>query len=229
MSETTMPKPVPTLRVGVTGHRANKLPPPTAERLRPVIRAALERLKGLLDRLQRERADADRGAHPVLRIVSPLAEGADRLVAAEGLALGAELLCPLPFLRLSYRRDFVEPASLAEFDALILRATSVIELGGDYDTEDTRKVAYAAVGEYVVDESDAVIALWDGEASGGQGGTAEIVERARRKGRPVLWLPTLDTIVPQVLLEGRRIAVDPLDAFVREVGALLARSPPRPA
>jgi len=215
MSEAKIPsRPVPTLRVGVTGHRANKLGPAVAERLRPLVRAALEHVQALCT---------------LLRIVSPLAEGADRLVAREGLALGAELLAPLPFPRLFYRRDFVDPASLAEFDALILRATTVIELDGCYDTEETRKVAYAAVGEFVVDESDVVIALWDGEPSGGYGGTAEIVDSARRKGRPVLWLPTLDTINPQVLLADRSIDVDPIDAFVREAGALLARTPPRSA
>jgi len=207
--------PAPVLRVGVTGHRANKLGPAVADRLRPMVRAALERLK-----------NAAAATRATLRIVSPLAEGADRMVASEGLALGAALLSPLPFPRLSYRRDFVEPASLAEFDALILRATTVIELDGRYDTEDTRKVAYAAVGEYVVDESDVVIALWDGAASGGYGGTAEIVDSARRKGRPVLWLPTLDTIVPQVLLAEGSIDVAPLDAFVRMVGDVLARTPP---
>lgn len=219
-------QPMLTLRVGVTGHRANKLRPAAADRLRPAIRAALERLDALLDQVQRQRADA---AHAVLRIVSPLAEGADCLVASEGLALGAELLSPLPFPRLSYRRDFTDPASLAEFDALILRATTVIELDGRYDTEETRKLAYAAVGEFVVDESDVVIALWDGEASGGFGGTAEIVDSARRKGRPVLWLPTLDTIVPQVLLADRSIDADALDAFVRAAGELLTRTPPRSA
>lgn len=227
MSEAKMPR--LTLRVGVTGHRANKLGPAAADRLRPVVRAALERLKGLLDQIQRQRGDADGAVRATLRIVSPLAEGADRLVASEGLALGAELLSPLPFPQVSYRRDFVDPASLAEFDALLLRATSVVELDGRYDTEETRKVAYAAVGEFVVDESDLVIALWDGEASGGHGGTAEIVDSARRKGCPVLWLPTLDTIVPQVLLADRSIDVEPLDAFVREAAALLARTPRRSA
>jgi hypothetical protein len=215
MSEANMSSPPPpVLRVGVTGHRANKLGPAVADRLRPMVRAALERLNAL---------------HGLLRIVSPLAEGADRMVASEGLALGAALVCPLPFPRLSYRRDFVEPASLAEFDALILRATTLIELDGRYDTEDTRKIAYAAVGEYVVDKSDVVIALWDGEASGGYGGTAEIVDSARRKGRPVLWLPTLDTIKPQVLLADRSIDVDPLDAFAHAAGDVLARTSARPA
>jgi hypothetical protein len=227
MSDATMPSPpVLTLRVGVTGHRANKLGSATAGRLRPAVRAALERLKALLDQVRRQRGDA---ARATLRVVSPLAEGADRLVAAEGLTLGAELLAPLPFPRLTYRRDFVDPASLAEFDALALRAATMVELDGCYDTEETQKVAYAAVGAFVVDESDVVIALWDGEPSGGFGGTAEIVARARRNGRPVLWLPTLDTIVPQVLLADRSIEVEALDAFVREAGALLARPPPRPA
>src|SRR5882724_471399 len=142
MSEATMlPGPVPTLRVGVTGHRANKLGPLTAERLRPQIRTALERLGCLVDRLRRACPDASGEAHPVLRIVSPLAEGADRLVAREGLAVGAELLSPLPFRKSSYRHDFVDAASRAEFDGLIGRAARVVELDGRYDSEETRKIA----------------------------------------------------------------------------------------
>lgn len=226
MSEGTMPpRPVLTLRAGVTGHRANKLGPATAERLRPQVRTALARLKDLLDRLHRERADGYDRAPPVLRVVSPLAEGADRLVAQEGLALAAELLAPLPFPRLSYRNDFADAASRAEFDELAARATTLIELDGRYDSEETRKVAYAAVGAFVIEQSDVVIALWDGEPSGGYGGTAEIVESARRRGRLVLWLPTTEAIAPRLLLADGSIDADPIDALVRRASDLLARPP----
>jgi hypothetical protein len=222
MSEATLPtRPIPTLRVGVTGHRGNKLGPSTGERLRPQIRMALQRLRSLLDRFSGARPDASGAPRPILRIVSPLAEGADRLVAREGLALGAELLALLPFPRSSYRYDFADAASRAEFDDLIGHAATVIELDGHYDTDKTRKAAYAAVGALVVDESDIVIALWDGQPSGGYGGTAEIVDSARHRGRLVLWLPTDEAMAPRLLLADASIADDPLGALVSRAEGLL--------
>ena len=66
----------------------------------------------------------------MLRVISPLAEGADRLVAKEAIALGFELQCPLPFTREEYQRDFESAQSRQEFCALIALATAVLELDG---------------------------------------------------------------------------------------------------
>jgi len=38
----------------------------------------------------------------------------------------------------------------------------------------------------VVDNCDVLIAVWDGEGAQGQGGTGEIVARARSQGKPVV-------------------------------------------
>jgi hypothetical protein len=38
----------------------------------------------------------------------------------------------------------------------------------------------------VVDNCDVFVAVWDGEGAQGQGGTGEIVERARSQGKPVV-------------------------------------------
>jgi len=222
---TTPPRPLLPLRVGVTGHRRNKLPADAIDRLRPQIRTVFERLKQLRDRRDRERTDAAEAARSGLRIVSPLAEGADRLVASEGLAHGAELLVPLPFARQAYQRDFADEGSRAEFDQLIGRAATVIELPGGYDSEDERKASYAAVGEFVVRESDILIALWDGRDAAGYGGTAEIVASARRRERPVLWLPTTESMPPQLLLADGGITADPIGELVRRAGQMLSPAP----
>jgi hypothetical protein len=93
------PKPRLTLRVGVTGHRPNKFAPDAVTRVRPQLVSVLKRLCAALDTVHRVHPDAYDAAPPVLRVISPLAEGADRLVADEALALGAELVAPLPFAR----------------------------------------------------------------------------------------------------------------------------------
>ena len=42
--------------------------------------------------------------------------------------------------------------------------------------------AYFAAGSYIADESDVLLAVWDGRPSGGLGGTGDIVLRRRARG-----------------------------------------------
>ncbi len=46
-----------------------------------------------------------------------------------------------------------------------------------------RDEMYAAVGRYVVDRSDVLIALWDGEVNGKPGGTADTLRYALQQVR----------------------------------------------
>ena len=120
------------------------------------------------------------------RIVSPLADGADRIVAQEGLALGAGLVCPLPFPRAEYERDF-DPNSRREFAAL-LAGHEVVELPGSRATKDAADAAYEAVGLWVLGHCDALIAVWNGAGADGRGGTGQIVEEAVRRGLKTAWI-----------------------------------------
>src|SRR6185437_8618831 len=54
-----------------------------------------------------------------LRILTALAEGADRLVAEVALEEGHELLVPLPLEPADYERDF--PDTVAEFHSILRR------------------------------------------------------------------------------------------------------------
>jgi hypothetical protein len=63
----------------------------------------------------------------------------------------------------------------------------------------SREDAYERAGRYVVDRSDAIIALWDGEPARGQGGTAAIVAYARKRGVPLVWIRTKDD--PEIVCE----------------------------
>ena len=163
------------LRIGVTGHR--RLPDEGA--LAEQVRRALQRIRELLP---------SSPYTPVLfTVISPLAEGADRLVAREVLkSEGADLEAPLPLPREEYLRDFQSDESKREFDDLLSRAREITELG----PSESREKAYERVGHYVVDRCDVLIALWDGEPPRGQGGTAEIVEYARDQGAPLMWIST---------------------------------------
>ena len=55
----------------------------------------------------------------------------------------------------------------------------MLELPGEPAAE---AAAYEAAAYTVVDQSDVVIAVWDGGPSGGRGGTTDTMEAAAREG-----------------------------------------------
>ena len=170
------------VRVGVTGHR--DLARADRSCLREKVRAALVSAKVGAEAVL---ARPDRGGYadvpPVLRIVSPLAEGTDRLVAREALDLGFEVHCPLPFPREEYEQDFTARESRAEFRELLQRADRVLELDG---RRDDAKEAYETVGRTVLDQCDLLLAIWDGSELRLRGGTGDIIEEALRANVPCL-------------------------------------------
>ena len=164
-------------RVGVTGHRQLG----HEAHVRSVVRSALLRILDF--------ADLPRTPWtPItLTAVSALAEGADRIVARELLAVSTELLGQdgrleviLPVETSAYEKDF--PRTRGEFVELLAIADRVDVVGASA----TRNDAYLRCGQQIVDRSEVVIAVWDGQAAEGTGGTAEIVSYARTKGVPIV-------------------------------------------
>lgn len=120
-----------------------------------------------------------------LTVVSSLAEGADRIVVEEVLKRsGAKLEVILPMPRREYTRDFPDDKSRGEFEKLIRRATSVQELPLGED----RDASYEAAGLQILDRTQVLLAVWDGKAEQGQGGTGEIVSLARSRHLPIAWV-----------------------------------------
>jgi hypothetical protein len=167
----------PGLRIGVSGHR---VPPKLPEESEAPLRA-------LIDRILAAIVDAARKSNTAsaLVIVSSLAEGSDRIVAAAGLAAGFALQAVLPFDRAEYERDFETQMSRSEFEELLGRARDVFELGGEADQ---RPRAYETAGLFMLANIDVLIAIWDGAVAAGVGGTAQIVERAVADGIAVVWI-----------------------------------------
>jgi hypothetical protein len=176
----------------VTGHR--DLPPSTRPLLEKRVADLLAVIRSVVVEVGRTPDVGYTGAPPLCTVVSPLAEGADRLVAEAGLALDYQLACPLPFTVEQYRQDFARPASLAEFDRLLASASSVLELDGSYATDPARKKAYLAAGRLMLDQSDLVVAVWDPSRKepAGEGGTAQIAAEARQAGIPVVRIDPAD-------------------------------------
>jgi multisubunit Na+/H+ antiporter MnhB subunit len=156
------------LVIAVTGHR--DLVPDEV----PGIR---ERVRNLLADL------AKRYPERRLRVMSPLAEGADRLVAREAVALGVELIVPLPMPREAYIKDFQTEESVREFDHLCAAANEILELPvarrnklvdiADYGP--ARDLQYAQVGIFLCAHCHILLAIWDGKLTGDLGGTGQVV------------------------------------------------------
>lgn len=149
--------------VGVTGHR--DIP---AEDV-----AALEAACGdFFGRLRRQYP-----ATP-LRLLSMLAEGADRIAARAALRMQVGLIAPLPLPAGDYLDDFTTDASRREFEELLASADrSFVVAGGPLPAPHAaRPECYARAGAFIVRNCEILLALWDGGTSGKEGGTDQIVE-----------------------------------------------------
>jgi len=169
-------------RIGVTGHRLHKLNMNDVQ-LERDIEAALAKIVS---------------EHPRRRfiIVSPLAEGADRLIARIAMDKFSMLLhVPLPLPYELYQTDFTSTESNEEFKTMIGEANVYFELpmrfGNqeelashlDQSSNEQRNKQYALVGAFTVEDCDELLAVWDGKVEDGLGGTGQIV-CWRREGKP---------------------------------------------
>lgn len=159
---------------GITGHRDI----PASDEL--ALKKAVEEIF---------RDIADRFPASPLALISPLAEGADRLVAEVALGLDIELIAALPMSAAEYEKDFRAPGSVDRFRELLAKSRTIV-LGPPVDAGPTafegaaRDALYRRVGLHVALHSHVLIALWDGQDSGKIGGTSEIVGLQRR-GLPI--------------------------------------------
>jgi len=154
------------LVIGVTGHR-DLLPSETDE--------LYARTRALFDELSR------RFPNTPLRVMSALAEGADRLAAHVALECGWDLQVVLPMPADDYRQDFLTTESVAEFDALCAQAEVLSLEAGSPDNEalitlgSARDAQYARAGMFISAHCHILLALWDGQPSDRLGGTAQII------------------------------------------------------
>jgi len=123
-------------------------------------------------------------------IISPLADGADRIVAIELMNYyNATLVVPLPY-ELDYYIETIKKDKQDEFYLLLQKASSVVELTSL--SEKSKEYAYMKVGEYVVNHCDLLIVIWDGEPSKGVGGTADIVMYAKNKKKDIIYINSIN-------------------------------------
>lgn len=169
------------LVIGVTGHR--DLIPPDHSELEEKVRSFFSEIR-------------EKYPHTPLTLLSPLAEGADRLVARVALDLDIRLIVPLPMRQEFYQTDFTTRASSAEFDELLSRADHffVLPLARGYCEDEIQKPGearnyqYEHVGAYIARHSQILLALWDGVCTDSVGSTSAII-RFQMEGIPEPYAP----------------------------------------
>jgi hypothetical protein len=113
---------------------------------------------------------------PVTYGYTSLAAGADQLFA--------DLLCAerIPFTAIipcdNYERAFASVAAKDHYARLLAKSSEQISLSFAAPSQE----AFLAAGQKVVVYSETLIAVWNGQAAKGLGGTADIVAFAREQG-----------------------------------------------
>jgi hypothetical protein len=189
--------------VGIVGHRPNRLPKDkeSLDTLGQMLRDILEDVKAEISNYAASASSKTlySEAPAILRGVSPLAEGADRIFADQAIDLGYELVCPMPFNQEQYEKDFLPPAALEpdsveRFRSLLKRAGAAAGLT-PFELDGDRSAApdgYALCGRVVLNQSDLLIVVWDGHERAGDGSTVDTALEAIRFRLPVLWIDSLE-------------------------------------
>ena len=149
--------------IGFTGHRHLNNPADVGE----IVRSELERLRS-------EWGEKISG-------YSSIATGADTLFAEACLALNIPWQAILPFALADFRDDFNDE-EWAHATNLLGKAVRV-EIS---ESLEDRTAAYLSCGLRTVDGADLILAVWDGNPARGIGGTAEVVEYAKTKKKPLI-------------------------------------------
>lgn len=110
---------------------------------------------------------------------SSLAAGADQLFAEAVLERGWQIKALLPSE--NYEASFTDPAALVRFREFLSRAVTTTRLSHTHASEE----AYWEAGQEIVNQTDVLLAVWDGRPAGGLGGTADVVAYGRAKGKSV--------------------------------------------
>lgn len=209
--------------IGITGHR--DIPSQDIPAIRQALRHIFTNLQNACP-------------NTPLILLSPLAEGADRLAAEVFLEMpGTRLIVPLPMEIDKYKESFVEP--LDKFNELLSRAEKVFVVpkpeikASDWHDQvpdfNKSSFCYEAAGAYIVEHCHILVAIWDNVPLKRIGGTSQIV-KLQLSGLPKYGRKVQDEVNPP---QGgvaahiwTRREKNPLAKLERPVGSIELLTPP---
>lgn len=151
------------VKIGITGHRKLEAKEDVRNRLRQAIEEILK-----------EKHEQTFEAY------SCLASGSDSIFAEVAIEMEGTLKAVLPFPVAEYKNDFYGTEMVLFSELLSNDPSPEIIQAKIPENSEERNEAYLKAGEAIVDKCDVLIAVWDGEKSNGKGGTADIVDYAKK-------------------------------------------------
>lgn len=122
--------------------------------------------------------------------LSSLAKGADQIFARVAISLGIPVIAVIPVS--NYERFFDERARV-EYDRLLSKSlVKNLRWKGD------DQLGFFSAGKFIVENTDLLFAVWDGQKSKGLGGTGDIVDYARQLSRRVIHLNPITRSVQEL-------------------------------
>ncbi|WP_175640242.1 hypothetical protein [Metabacillus schmidteae] len=118
-----------------------------------------------------------------ITLLSPLAAGADQLIAELAIQKGISLHVPLPFPVEIYKKDF-KGQDQAQFLRLYKKANKAFIPATVYK-QTSRKDCYFAVGAYVAQQSHLLVGVWNGQTSPEKTGGTNHIIRCQFEGFPM--------------------------------------------
>jgi hypothetical protein len=168
----------------------------------------LENAEGIAAAITRELEALKQEAPGEWIALSSVAEGGDQLFVIQARSLGWSWHAILPLPRAEFSKDFV-PTEWTRVETLLDQAESVRAISENGSRED----AYLDCGMETVHGSDVLLAVWDGEAARGKGGTADVVAYATSLGKPVI-------VIDPKTLEVRRTNFEKLERHDHTLSSL---------
>jgi hypothetical protein len=154
-----------TVAIGFTGHRNL----PDESKSRACILKFLQDFKSKTDK--------------TVYGVCSTAAGGDLLFAESCIQIGLPIRILLPAPKEQFREDFDEQ-TWSRAESVMQRAISVEVIGSG----ETKEERYYECGVETVQQTQMLLALWDGMPSQGLGGTADVFTFAKYQERPVVWI-----------------------------------------
>lgn len=121
--------------------------------------------------------------------LSCLAKGADQLFAELLIDKGIPLIAIIPSK--DYESTFSNAIDLKKYKSFVRLASRIEPMNAAKADEG----AFFTASQYLVDYSNLIIAVWNGEPAKGFGGTADVVTYAQEKNKQIVYInPVLKTI-----------------------------------
>ncbi len=161
--------------IGVTGHRDL-----LTEELPQIKQNLIEKLQSIKDHLP----------NTEIRVLTGMADGADRLVADVALECGFSVEAILPMPIEVYKDDF-DDESFADLQSYydndnFYATESVYSTTVNFSQsfgQSEKNQCYAEMGQELIDRSILLVCLWDGQNAAEEGGTSDILLRFLDSGR----------------------------------------------